>query len=145
MDIENDFKTFKILLVEDNPADRRMIQETFKDFKIRNHLYSVKDGVEALEFLNKKGKYKNAIHPDLILLDLNLPRMNGHEFLKKIKNDTRFKAIPVIILTICPTKDAISCTYKLEVEYFIAKPANFDGYQNVIQCIEEYCLNNPNF
>lgn len=137
MDNEADCETMKILLVEDNHADIRMIQEVFKDFKTKNQLYTVKDGIEALEFLNKKGKYKNAPHPDLILLDLNLPRMNGHELLKKIKNDDNLKKIPIIILTTSDAEIDKLNTSKLQVNGFITKPLIYDDYKHILQHIKD--------
>jgi len=132
----------RILVVEDNPADIRIIQEVFQDFKTNIQLYISRDGIEALDFLNKKGKYEDMPNPDLILLDLNLPRKNGIELLNEIKKDEDLKDIPVIILTTSNNKEDILNTNKFGVNCFITKPIGFDEYKKVLQSIEEFLLEN---
>ena len=100
MNNKKDLKIVEILLVEDNPADIRLTQEAIKESKISNNLHIVRDGMEAISFLRKEGKFSNAVCPDLILLDLNLPKINGFEVLNEIKKDNDLKRIPVVILTI---------------------------------------------
>ena len=95
-------KPVEILLVEDSPGDARLVQENLKEAKVRNTLQIVTDGVEAMEYLRKEGKYKNAVRPDMILLDLNLPRKDGREVLAEMKADEKLKMIPVVVLTVSP-------------------------------------------
>ena len=142
MDTEDNNETVKVLLIEDNHADVRIVQELFKDFKTKTELYAVNDGVEALEFLNKKGKYENKVYPDLILLDLNLPQMDGFEVLKEIKNNDDLKDIPVIVLTTSNTETDILKAHKFQVNCFITKPLAFDEYEIMLQNIEEFWLKN---
>ncbi|MGB9978117.1 response regulator [Methanobacterium sp.] len=141
MDTESNDKTVNILLIEDNYADIRIITEVLKEFRTRPTLYVVNNGVEALEFLNKKGKHKNKCHPDLILLDLNIPLLNGFEVLKEIKIKDNLKNIPVIILTTSNTEEDISKACELQVNCFITKPLCFDEYKLVLEDIEKFWLN----
>src|SRR4030043_1027654 len=106
-------KPIDILLVEDNPGDARLAKESLKDSKIRNNLDIVGDGEEAMKYLNKEGKYTNVSRPDLILLDLNLPKKDGKEVLKEIKEDEDFKRIPVVILTMSKSEEDILKSYNL--------------------------------
>jgi CheY-like chemotaxis protein len=133
-------KTVEILLVEDNPADARLVMEVFKDFKINNKLYHVKDGVEAMNYLHQEGEYVDASKPDLILLDLNLPRKDGREVLKEIKEDEELKCIPVVILTTSSAEDDVLKTYCNHANCYIIKPVDFDQFINVIQSIESFWL-----
>jgi len=133
-------KTVEILLVEDNPADARLVMEVFKDFKINNKLYHVKDGVEAMNYLHQEDKYVDASKPDLILLDLNLPRKDGREVLKEIKEDEELKCIPVVILTTSSAEDDVLKTYCNHANCYIIKPVDFDQFINVIQSIESFWL-----
>lgn len=133
-------KTVEILLVEDNPADARLVMEVFKDFKINNKLYHVKDGVEAMDYLHHNGEYVDTSKPDLILLDLNLPRKDGREVLKEIKEDEELKCIPVVILTTSSAEDDILKTYCNHANCYIIKPVDFDQFINVIQSIESFWL-----
>src|SRR5438552_15830611 len=112
----------EILLVEDNPADVRLTQEAMRDSKIANRLNVVSDGVEALAYLLKEGKYSNVIKPDLILLDLNLPKKDGRELLADIKNDDSLKSIPVVILTTSDAEQDIVKSYNLHANCYITKP-----------------------
>ncbi len=127
-----------ILLVEDNPGDVRLTREAFKEGKVVNTLHVVQDGVEALAFLRHEGAYAKSIHPDIILLDLNLPRMNGHELLANIKTDPELKRIPVVILTTSKSELDIVESYDLHANCYIAKPVNMERFIKVVQSIENF-------
>ena len=129
-----------ILLVEDNPGEARLALETLKESRLNNNLHIMEDGEEALAFLYKKGKYTNAPFPDLILLDLNLPKKNGFEVLSIIKHDTRLKRIPVIILTISSAAEDIIESYNFSANCFITKPLDLDKFTEVIKTIEDFWL-----
>lgn len=129
-----------ILLVEDNPGDARLAQEALKDAKVRNNLYMVRDGVEALEFLRRQGKHTDAIHPDLILLDLNLPKKDGREVLAEIKTDADLKRIPVVVLTVSKAEEDILKSYNLHANCYITKPINLDRFLDVVRAIEHFWL-----
>ena len=131
-------KAVDILLVEDNPGDVRLTQEALNEGRIENKLHVVFDGVEAIEFLSKTGKHKNAIVPDLILLDLNLPKMNGLEVLEKIKNDPELKLIPVIVLTTSQSENDIHASYAMHLNCFVSKPVEYDSFMSVIKSIEDF-------
>ena len=131
-------KDIEILLVEDNPGDVRLTMEALKDCKMRNTLYVVEDGEEALSFLYKKGKYADAPHPDLILLDLNLPKKNGKEVLLEIKEHPKLKRIPVVILTTSKAEEDILKTYDLHANCYITKPVDFDQFISVVRKIEDF-------
>ena len=126
-------KPVKILLVEDNPADIRWTVEIFKEYHIPCEINSVKDGAEALNFLYKKGEYKNNFHPDIIILDLYLPRINGHEVLKRIKTDKNLNSMHVVILTASDSPEDAKIAYKNHVDCYIPKPLNFSGIMKIIQ------------
>jgi CheY-like chemotaxis protein len=140
MNNEINGKLVEILLVEDNPGDVRLTQEALRDTKVRNNLHVVYDGIEALEFLRKEGRHKNAPRPDLILLDLNLPRMDGRELLAKIKEDSELKCIPVVILTTSKAEEDILRTYNLHANCYITKPVDFDQFIEVVKKIEDFWL-----
>lgn len=127
-----------ILLVEDNPGDVRLTKEAFKESKILNKLHVVSDGEEAMAYLNKKGKYKENIHPDLIILDLNLPRMNGREVLAKIKENNDLKRIPVVILTISEAEEDILKTYELYANCYITKPIDIIQFTKVVKSVSHF-------
>ena len=133
-------KNIEILLVEDNPADIRLAQEAFKDAKVHNILYTVGDGVEAMAFLRREGKYAKVGRPDLILLDLNLPKKDGREVLAEIKNDEHLKLIPVVILTVSKDEEDILKTYNLHANCYITKPIDFEQFMRVVKGIEEFWL-----
>lgn len=128
----------QILLVEDNPGDIRLTQEALKEGTIRNELHVVKDGVEAIDFLKRKGKYTNSPTPDIILLDLNLPRKDGREVLAEIKADDNLKLIPVIILTTSDADLDVQKSYKLHANCFITKPVDLDQFIFIIRQIETF-------
>ena len=129
-----------ILLIEDNEGDILLTTEALLEGHILKELHVVKDGWEALLFLEKKEKYNSAITPDLILLDINLPKMNGHEVLKKIKQSSNIKHIPVIMLSTSSSKDDISECYKNQANCYIVKPVDADDFAKVISSIEKFWL-----
>lgn len=127
-----------ILLVEDSPADVLITREAFAEFKIVNTLHVVEDGVEAMAFLNQDGKYASAPRPDLILLDLNLPRKNGREVLAEIKADPRFKSIPVVILTTSHSEKDVLHAYDQHANCYIVKPVGFDNFVEAMKSIHQF-------
>lgn len=133
-------RPINILLVEDNPGDIRLTQEAFKDGKIKNDLNVVMDGEEAVLYLKKVGKYSVAPTPDIILLDLNLPRKDGREVLAEIKEDPSLKCIPVIILTTSSAESDILNTYSHHANCYIMKPVDFNQFINVVRTIEDFWL-----
>ena len=139
MEDQSSYKPVKILLVEDNPADARLIVEVFKDFK-KSNIHIVEDGVAAMDFLNKKGEYENVPRPDIILLDLNLPKKDGREVLKEIKEDPELRCIPVVILTTSSAIEDIIKTYSNYANCYITKPVDFDQFLKVVQSIENFWL-----
>jgi CheY-like chemotaxis protein len=130
----------RILLVEDNPADVRLTRENLKDSKIRNNLYVVSDGADAMAFLRREGKFGNAARPDLILLDLNLPKKDGREVLTEIKSDDKLKAIPVVVLTISKAEEDVLRTYNLHANCYITKPIDLEQFAKVVKSIEDFWL-----
>ena len=133
-------KLVEILLVEDNPGDVRLTQEVFKEGKVRNNLHVVGDGIEAMSFLRREDKYADAPHPDLILLDLNLPKKDGREVLAEIKADGSLKRIPVVILTTSRDEEDVLKAYDLYANCYITKPVDLDQFINVAKSIEEFWL-----
>jgi two-component system, chemotaxis family, response regulator Rcp1 len=130
----------EILLVEDNPGDIRLIVEVLKDGKIKNNLNVVEDGEQALAYLLHEGIYEDAIVPDIILLDLNLPKINGTEVLAEIKRHPMLKHIPVIILTTSEAEQDILRAYDLHANCYITKPVNLEQFLTVVRSIEEFWL-----
>lgn len=133
-------KAIEILLVEDNPGDVRLTIEAFKEGQISNNLHVVKDGVEAMAFLRREGRYAAVVHPDLILLDLNLPKKAGSEVLAEIKADEELKRIPVVILTTSNADEDILKAYNLHANCYISKPLDIDQFVRVIKLIEDFWL-----
>ncbi|NQV01891.1 MAG: response regulator [Bacteroidia bacterium] len=129
-----------ILLVEDNPGDARLAKEALKDSKLRNNLFIVDDGEEAMMFLRKESPFEDVPRPDLILLDLNLPKKDGREVLKEIKTDENLKRIPVVILTMSKSEEDIFKTYNLHANCFITKPIDLNQFIKVVQSIENFWL-----
>ena len=129
-----------ILIVEDNPGDARLAVEALTEGKVSNKLSIVQDGVEAISFLRRENGYSDAPRPDLILLDLNLPKMNGKDVLAIIKEDSKLKRIPVVILTTSDADQDIYATYDLHANCYITKPVDFDQFINVIQSVEDFWL-----
>jgi chemotaxis family two-component system response regulator Rcp1 len=128
----------EILLVEDNPGDVRLTRETLKTTKIANNLSVAPDGVAALDFLRRKPPYESAPRPDLILLDLNLPRLGGREVLEEIKGDAKLRTIPVVILTTSRAEEDILRSYELHANCFISKPVELEGFVQVVKSIEDF-------
>jgi chemotaxis family two-component system response regulator Rcp1 len=128
----------EILLVEDNPGDVRLTIEALRDGKVRNHLNVVTDGVEALLYLRRQGRYAAAARPDLILLDLNLPRKDGREVLAEIKADPHLRSIPVVILTTSQADQDILKSYELNANCYITKPVDLDQFISVVRSIEDF-------
>ena len=128
----------EILLVEDNPGDARLAVEALKESKVRNNLYHVRDGVEAMDFLRRRGEYAGAIVPDLVLLDLNLPRKDGREVLEEIKEDDELKLVPVVVLTTSEAERDLVRTYDLHANAYVVKPLDLDRFIEVVQAIEDF-------
>jgi two-component system response regulator len=133
-------KPIEILLVEDNAGDARLAREALRDAKVRNNLTWLSDGEEALAFLRRQGKYSHAPRPDLILLDLNLPRKDGREVLTEIKSDDHFKRIPVVILTTSQAEEDILKAYHLNANCYIPKPVDLERFLTVVKTIEDFWL-----
>ena len=133
-------KAIEILLVEDNAGDARLAREALRDAKVRNHLSWVSDGVAALAFLRREGPHADAPRPDLILLDLNLPRKDGREVLSEIKGDPKLKRIPVVILTTSQAEEDVLRAYHLNANCYISKPVDLDQFMKVVKTIEDFWL-----
>ncbi len=133
-------RTIEILLVEDNPGDARLTLEAFKEGKVLNNLTVMKDGVEALAYLRRQGGYASAKVPDLILLDLNLPRMSGREVLMEIKGDERLKTIPVLVLTTSADEQDVARAYSQHANCYITKPVDLEQFLRVVHSIEDFWL-----
>jgi chemotaxis family two-component system response regulator Rcp1 len=133
-------RPIEILLVEDSPGDARLAMEALKEAKVRNTLHWVKDGVEAMEFLRRQGQYSDAHRPDVILLDLNLPRKDGREVLGEVKSDENLRRIPVVILTISADEEDILRSYDTYANCYITKPLDLDSFMAVVKSIEDFWL-----
>lgn len=133
-------RAIEILMVEDNPGDVRLTVEALKDAKIANRLHVVADGVAALEFLRRSAPYEAAPRPDLILLDLNLPRKNGREVLAEIKSDPALMTIPVVILTTSRAEEDVLRAYSLHANCYITKPVDFIQFITIVKTIEQFWL-----
>jgi chemotaxis family two-component system response regulator Rcp1 len=131
-------RLIEILLIEDNPGDVRLTQEALRENKIGNRLHVVQDGVEAMAFLRRDDPYFSSPQPDLILLDLNLPKKNGYEVLEEIKSDPLLKRIPVVVLTTSNTEQDILRTYNLHANCFITKPVGLDQFIKIVKSIEGF-------
>lgn len=129
-----------ILLVEDSPADVRLTQEAFREGKIEARLHVVKDGVEAMSYLYKRAPYAGAVRPDLIFLDLNMPRKNGREVLAEIKANENLKTIPVVILTTSSAQEDIIDTYSLHCNCYVVKPVDLEEFNRVISVIDGFWM-----
>jgi CheY-like chemotaxis protein len=133
-------KQIEILLVEDNEGDVGLVEEVFQEAKIMNNLHVADDGEEAMLFLHKKGQFSGVPCPDIILLDLNLPKKDGREVLKEIKEDDNLKRIPVVVLTTSKAEEDILKSYDLHANSYITKPVDFDQFIKVIKSIENFWL-----
>jgi chemotaxis family two-component system response regulator Rcp1 len=128
----------EILLVEDNPADARLTREALRESKISNRLHAVGDGEQALRFLRREGEHADAPRPDLVLLDLNLPRMSGREVLEQVKEDPDLRRIPVVVLTTSEAEEDIVRSYDLHANAYVRKPVDFDQFTEVVRLIEDF-------
>jgi two-component system response regulator len=135
-----DIKFVEILLVEDNPADVGLTREALHDAKVANNLNVVGDGVEALAYLRKQGKYAGAALPDLILLDLNLPKKDGRRVLAEIKADEMLKRIPVVVLTTSRADEDVYRAYDLHANCYICKPVDFEQFVKIVNSLEDFWL-----
>jgi CheY-like chemotaxis protein len=135
-----DARPVEILLVEDSPSDTELTIEALKEAKVRNNLSVVEDGVEALAFLRRQGSYAKAPRPDLVLLDLNLPRKDGREVLAEIKADDELKSIPVVVLTTSRAEEDVCRAYKLHANCYVSKPVDFEQFLEVVKSIENFWL-----
>lgn len=136
----SDAKPIEILLVEDNPGDARLTEEAFKESRLVNRLYRVRDGVEALAYLRREDPYADAARPDIVLLDLNMPRKDGREVLADIKEDPALKSIPVVVLTTSDADADVIRSYELHANCYITKPVDLDKFMNIIRHIEDFWL-----
>jgi CheY-like chemotaxis protein len=140
MTVDTQLSPIDILLVEDNIGDIRLTQEVLKESRVHNNLMIANNGAEALACLRKQGKYAGCSRPDLILLDLNLPVMDGREVLAKIKEDENFRRIPVVILTTSKAEEDILKTYNLHANCYVAKPVDLDQFVRVVKSLEDFWL-----
>ncbi|NJN45669.1 MAG: response regulator [Candidatus Competibacteraceae bacterium] len=131
-------RPIEILLIEDNPGDVLLTREGLEEAKVRNNLYVVRDGVEALDFLRRQGEYAQAERPDLILLDLNLPLKDGREVLQEIKHDPHLRSIPVVVLTTSESDEDILRSYELHANCYITKPIDMAGFIRVVKSIDDF-------
>lgn len=134
-------RAIEILLVEDNPGDARLTLEAFKEGKVINNVTVVRDGVEAMAYLRKQQPYSEARHPDIILLDLNLPRKDGREVLAEIKSDEHLRTIPVVVLTTSTAEEDIARAYSSHANCYISKPVDLEQFLRVASSIESFWLN----
>jgi CheY-like chemotaxis protein len=130
----------EVLLVEDNPADARLTQEALREGTMRNNLHHVKDGVEALLFLRREGPYENAPMPNVVILDLNMPRKDGRQVLAEMKQDAQLRLIPVVVLTTSEAESDILESYQLNANCYITKPVDLDKFINIVRTIEAFWL-----
>lgn len=141
MDSSEKHRSLEILLVEDNPGDVLLVKEALKEINICNMLNVVRDGLEALDYLHCAGKYSNAVRPDIMLLDLNLPKKDGREALEEIKKDEGLKAIPVVVLSTSDAENDIIRAYKSHANCYITKPINFDKFVKTIRYTIDFWSN----
>ena len=133
-------RAIEILMVEDNPGDVRLTREALKGGKVWNQLNVVEDGVAALDYLCQRAPYQQASRPDLVLLDLNLPKKDGREVLAAIKSDVSLKTIPVVILTTSQAEEDVLRAYNLNANCYVTKPVDFDQFTRIVQTIEQFWL-----
>lgn len=140
MNVMTNAKAVEILLVEDNPGDARLTEEAFKDSRLLNSMHRVSDGVEALAYLRQEGQYAKSARPDIILLDLNMPRKDGREVLAEIKEDPELKSIPVVVLTTSDADTDVIKSYELHANCYITKPVDLEKFMHIVQRIEDFWL-----
>jgi len=128
----------QVLLVEDDPGDVLITKEAFEENKVRNQLNVVNDGVKALAYLRREAEYADALRPDLILLDLNLPKMGGHEVLEQIKSDADLCSIPVVVLTTSDAEEDVLRSYNLHANAYVTKPVDFERFLSVVRQIDDF-------
>jgi CheY-like chemotaxis protein len=128
----------EVLLVEDDPGDVLMTQEAFAEHKVRNRLAVVSDGEEAIAYLRREGRFSDAVRPDLVLLDLNLPRRDGRQVLEEIKSDEQLRQIPVVVLTTSQADEDILRSYELHANAYVTKPVDFDRFIAVVRQIDQF-------
>ena len=137
----NEYRTIVILLAEDNPGDARLTQEAMQDAKMTNLMHVVEDGVEAMQFLRRQGSYADAPRPDLILLDLNLPKKDGRAVLAEIKTDPDLKRIPVVVLTTSRAEEDVLMAYDLHANAYVTKPVDLAQFMKIVALIDEFWVN----
>ena len=130
----------EVLLVEDNPGDIRLTREALEEAKMRNRLNVVRDGEEAMEYLRREGDHGDTVRPDLVLLDLNLPKMSGMEVLEEMKSDPALRKIPVVILTTSEAEEDVIRGYELQASAYVTKPVGLDRFIEVVQAIDDFWL-----
>jgi CheY-like chemotaxis protein len=140
MSADIDGQPIEILLVEDNPGDVRLTRKGLERAKVINNLHVVNDGVEAMDFLRRTGDYEDAVRPDLVLLDLNMPRMSGEEVLEEMDQEETLRRIPVVVLTSSEAEADIVRSYDLNANAYLTKPVDFDGFVDVVNSIEQFWL-----
>jgi len=133
--------TLDVLLVEDDPGDVILIEEAFADSNLANSLHVVTDGIEAMDYLRKQGRYAHVATPDLVLLDLNLPRMDGREVIAEVKADPRLRVIPIIVLTTSEAEDDVMRSYALHANAYVTKPVDFGRFVEVVRQIDHFFVN----
>ena len=138
MTLPHELRTIEILLVDDDPADVELTTGALKDGKLLNRVSVVNDGFEALAYLRKQGKYAEATHPDVVLLDLNMPRKDGRAVLEEMKADPALRDIPVVVLTTSSSEEDILSSYQLHANAYVTKPADFAAFVEVVQQIDEF-------
>jgi CheY-like chemotaxis protein len=131
-------RPIRILLIEDNPADARLLQESLKEAKIYNTLYVAEDGIAAMDFLYRRGKFTDAPSPNVILLDLNLPKKDGRKVLKEVKGDADLKHIPIVVVTSSKAEEDIAMSYDLHANCYVIKPLELEQFSKTIKSIEEF-------
>jgi CheY-like chemotaxis protein len=134
----NELRWIDVLLVEDDPGDVLLTQEAFEHNKVRNKLHVVSDGEQAMAFLRREGDYNSVPRPDLVLLDLNLPRKDGREVLEEIKDDPELRSIPVVVLTTSEAEEDILRSYRLHANAYVSKPVDFDQFIRVVRQIDDF-------
>ncbi|WP_275882483.1 response regulator [Halorhabdus sp. BNX81] len=130
----------EILLAEDNPGDAKLTQKAFEEGNILNNLHVVEDGAEAMDFLNQRGEYAEKTRPDLVLLDLNMPKKDGWDVLEEINDDPELRRIPVIVLTSSEAESDIVKSYDLQANAYLSKPVDYSGFMDVVRSLEEFWL-----
>ena len=138
MSVSQPTRQIEVLLVEDDPGDVLMTREAFQDYKVANQLHVVQDGADAMAFLRREGDYAGAPRPDLVLLDLNLPRMDGREVLQAIKGDAELASIPVVVLTTSEAEEDVLRSYSLHANAYVTKPVDFERFIQVVRQIDEF-------